>query len=303
MSETKIWDDYYEHAGLGHQDVRVGNEPRLMLQDEPAENVIVLVHGLTDSPFFMHAIGEYFHAVMGFDVFVPLLAGHGLKEPRGMKDASLEAWMHNVDYALDQAHERNQNAALSIGGLSTGGALSVHRALENLDRITGGVFLFSAALDLAGKYGDIHGDFREFILRVGPIARIFAAREDKTPLIGQHPYRYARMDIDGATQLAKLIAEIDDKIRDAQLGQPLFVAHSEYDSTADIQGVEMLINRSATSEFFRIGKSFAVPHASIALKEHIFAENGSPLESKNPFFHEMMEAMHRFARQHLQHVR
>jgi esterase/lipase len=44
----------------------------------------VLIHGLTDSPYFMTAIGEYFFGNLGYNVYLPLLQCHGLKEPKGV---------------------------------------------------------------------------------------------------------------------------------------------------------------------------------------------------------------------------
>jgi hypothetical protein len=38
------------------------------------------------------------------------------------------------------------------------------------------------------------------------------------------------------------------------------------------------------------------------LQQDVLAVNGSPLEPKNPFFGEMMQAVHEFARQHLPQV-
>ncbi|NJR32090.1 MAG: hypothetical protein HC778_03495 [Chamaesiphon sp. CSU_1_12] len=52
----------------------------------------MLVHGLTDSPHFMRDIGEYFCTEMGFDVYIPLLRAHGLKDPQDMKNVSAIEW-------------------------------------------------------------------------------------------------------------------------------------------------------------------------------------------------------------------
>ena len=42
-----------------------------------------------------------------------------------------------------------------------------------------------------------------------------------------------------------------------------------------------------------------IPHASVVLKEDVRANNGSPLEPKNPLFDEMMNAVYQFQKQHL----
>jgi hypothetical protein len=56
--------------------------------------------------------------------------------------------------------------------------------------------------------------------------------------------------------------------------------------------------RTPGSEFFRIGKYFGVPHASIVLKDPIFSRNNSPLESANPFFVHMINSIHDFSKKY-----
>lgn len=306
MSEIKIWEEYLQKFGLEQNDIRKGCEPCFIVNDELKDNAIVLIHGLTDSPFFMKAIGQYFHDVMGFNVFIPLLAGHGLNQPDGMRTVTLGQWENNVKYAVESAKKYAQK--ISIGGLSTGGALSVHQALESEGGISGGIFLFSAALDLTGQYGHLEGELKEFFLRL-TIAQNFADITDskgKDPLIGDHPYRYAAIDIHGAIQLEKLIQELDRKIEKATLLQPVFAAHSKVDQTARMEGVERLLERCQTHGLFVmfvIPDASNVSHASVVLQDDIPGNNKKTLEEKNPFFREMMETAHQFAINTLENVR
>ena len=295
-----IWEDYYKRFKIEPDSVRSGCEPRIMVQDSPTEKAIILIHGLTDSPFFMEAIGECFDQ-WGYNVFIPLLAGHGLEAPEYLKGVTMEAWIENVDFAIQEAKDKYKCQLISIGGLSTGGTLSVLRMFDSPNDITGGIFLFSAALDIAGRTGNL----KEKLLRTYIISEILAQIEDRfeKDLIGDNPYRYSRMDNDGARELSKLIDKVDDHLKNLKqddINQPIFVAHSEYDSAADIQGVEALIAKSDRNktEFFRIGKNFHVPHASVVLKEDVLAKNGSPLEPKNPFFDKMMNAVNKFQKKH-----
>jgi esterase/lipase len=298
MESIQIWNEYYQHFKIDPTSVRDGCEPRIMLQKGASKTTVVLVHGLTDSPYFMEAIGRRFYDI-GFNVLIPLLAGHGLKDPRNMKGVTFEQWLDNVDFAVDKAIGMNQ--IVSIGGLSTGGLLSVYKAVTDPTKITGGVFLFSAALELAS------GEITEALLRTKVILPLLAFVEDlkDAHLVGENPYRYDRMDKDGAAQLSKLMEETDHLIKGQKhrdLSQPLFIAHSEDDTTARIKGVEDLYAKSSPDrrEFFRIGKYFHVPHASTVLEEDVKAKNGSPLEPKNPFFEEMMDLACEFSKNFLQ---
>jgi esterase/lipase len=292
----KDWDEYYTQHFSGYKqksDVRNGCHPQIFKHDDDGNprNAIVLVHGLTDSPYFMQNIGEYFCSKMGFDVYIPLLHAHGLKNPEDMKDASLEKWRKDVKFAIDKAKE--SGGKVSIGGLSTGGTLSVEMALKDKQSIDGGVFLFSAALGLATGAGNL----AEIFLRTS-LANIFD-HIDKSSLINNspsgNPYRYSKMDIGGARELSKLIKELDLLTDRDVLNQPLFAAHSEADTTAAIDEIEELVDRSPLAEMFRIGKNFAIPHASVGLKNPVLSSNKSPLEPNNPFFDQMMASLYVFA--------
>jgi esterase/lipase len=297
------WDEYYDQHFKGYidkDDVRDRCHPQIFKHkdDGNPRNAIVLVHGLTDSPYFMRDVGEYFCSEMGFDVYIPLLRAHGLKNPEDMKDASLEEWRKDVRFAIEKAQE--SGGKVSIGGLSTGGTLGVELALKEDRSIDGGVFLFSAALGLASHAGNL----AEIFLRT-PLANIFD-HIDRSSLINNsasgNPYRYSKMDIGGARELSKLIKELDLLTDRDVLNQPLFAAHSEADTTAAIDEIEDLVDRSYNlhqrAEMFRIGKNFAVPHASIGLKKPVLSRNKSPLEPSNPFFAQMMESLYEFAGKH-----
>jgi esterase/lipase len=294
------WDDYYtQHFGNYKQKsaVRDRCHPQIFKHGDK-RNAIVLVHGLTDSPYFMRDIGQYFAAEMGFDVYLPLLRAHGLKEPEDMKDASLIEWQKDVRFAINTA--KQSGGKVSIGGLSTGGALGVEIALTDANAIDGGVFLFSAALKLAGKLGNVS----EIFLRT-PLAQFFD-HLDQTDLTNDspsgNPYRYSKIDIGGATQLSALIEELEVLTDNKILNQPLFAVHSEADTTAAIDAIEKLIKKSTDgsrpAELFRIGKDFGVPHASVVLKNPIVSSNKSPLEPRNPFFDDMMQSLQVFADRH-----
>ena len=150
------WLDYYERFPyFSAEAVRDGCHPRIMEHEGPTAKAIVLIHGLTDSPYFMTAIGDYFFRNLGYNVYLPLLQCHGLKEPKGMEGVTLDEWKANVNFAVDIAASKAHQ--VSIGGLSTGGALSFYTAVKN-PKINGTLYLFSAALDLAGGISGVVGD-------------------------------------------------------------------------------------------------------------------------------------------------
>ena len=275
-------------------EVEGGRDAAHRVQEEPSDKAIVLVHGLTDSPYFMTAVGDYFFSELGYDVYMPLLQCHGLREPKGMEGVDLKQWKANVDFAIDEASKNG--GVVSIGGLSTGGTLSFYTAVNNA-KVTGALYLFSAALDLAGKLGGLVGDLAERVLRTFLVDVL----DKNEPLIGANPYRYCRMDLDGARELAKLIKETDDIIEEIDPKQPvsrrIFAAHSESDTTANIEGIEGLqkVCDPSLFTFFRIPEADGVSHASLVLSDPVYAidasEGDRPLEAANPRFSDMMGAM------------
>lgn len=287
------WFDYYDRFPCFSPDaVRDGCQPRIMEHAEPCRKAIVLVHGLSDSPYFMTAIGDYFFHHLGYNVYMPLLHFHGLKDPKGMEDVELEEWKANVSFAINIAAAKSSE--ISVGGLSTGGALSFYMSALN-PRINGTLYLFSAALDLAGGPSGLIGEMKEKLLKTF-LADLL---DFNAPLIGENPYRYSSVDMDGAVQLARLIKETDTIIGLFGSGfsfpDKVFAAHSEADKTADIAGIEALQHVCVQERFsfFRIPKHLGVPHASVVLEQPVVS-NGKELEPRNPVFTEMMQAIAAF---------
>jgi pimeloyl-ACP methyl ester carboxylesterase len=298
--DGKEWLAYYERFPYFSTDtVRDGCHPRVFEHEARAGKAIVLCHGLTDSPHFLKSIARHFHTNLGCDVYLPLLHGHGLKDPKGMEGVELEEWKANIGLAVDTAAGRAE--FVSVGGLSTGGTLSFYTACTN-PKATGDLYLFSAALDLAGGPMGLIGEIKERILRTF-LADLL---DSQKPLIGRNPYRYARMDMDGARELARLIKETDGLLKgfDAKTPFPkrVFAAHSESDKTADIGGIGNLQKKTPPERFttYFIPKAEEVSHASLVLEEPIFAvdaiEGDKPLEKANPKFAEMMAKVTAFER-------
>ena len=299
-SDGKEWLAYYERFPYFSTDtVRDGCHPSAFEHEAATGKAIVLCHGLTDSPHFLKSIARHFHTNLGCDVYLPLLHGHGLKDPKGMEGVELEEWKANIGFAVDTASGRAE--FVSVGGLSTGGTLSFYTACTN-PKVTGDLYLFSAALDLAGGPMGLIGEMKERILRTF-LADLL---DSQKPLIGRNPYRYARMDMDGARELARLIKETDGLLEGFDTKTPfpkrVFAAHSESDKTADIGGIRNLQKKTPPERFttYFIPKAEEVSHASLVLEEPIFAidaaEGEKPLEKANPKFADMMAEVTAFER-------
>lgn len=276
--------------------IRAGCHPRKMVHLSGRNKAIVLIHGLTDSPFFMRSIALYFYDTLGYDVYVPLLQGHGLNDPQGMTGVALAEWKKNVRFAVHAASR--DGARVSIGGLSLGGILSLYTACTEA-AVSGNIYLFAAALGLSPASCGVPGCLKEFLLRL-PFA---GCCDNGRPLIGKNPYRYGRVSLYGAIELSRLIGEMDlllrtfDKVRPA--GR-IFAAWSEYDKVVSLKKLRNLGRTIGEDLFtpFVIPADKRVDHSSLVLKEPIFACDAQPgqppLERANPCFSPMVAAIGRF---------
>ncbi|MDJ0508600.1 MAG: alpha/beta hydrolase [Crocosphaera sp.] len=307
-----FWEEYSKEVlKLENQEIRPLCEPKLLNDGKKTPNSIVLIHGLSDSPFSVTAIAEKFYK-MGFNVFLPLLPGHGLKDEKkamaAMTDETLfTQWKEAVKYAVAEA--KKMSDTVSIGGLSTGGALSTHYVINHPDDIQGALFLFSAALDF--------GDFAEIFVRKDNIFvemikrfRDKSKEKERGDFVGNKPHAYAWAPTESSERLSELILEIEQKYpskneRYNDINQPVFAVHSECDEAAGIEEVQLLIDHHPQKEqkahFIRIKESFFVTHFRVVLEENLYSLDNppQPIESKNPFFPEIIEEMKQFVSQHL----
>ena len=117
---------------------------------EPRGSVL-LVHGLSDSPYSMRALAETFVA-QGFYVVALRLPGHGTL-PTGLLDVSWQDWYAAVVLAAQHAVAHGgQGKPFIAGGHSTGAALVTLYSLRSLDdptlpRLTD-IHLISAAIGI-----------------------------------------------------------------------------------------------------------------------------------------------------------
>jgi len=293
-----LWPEYYDafpYYTAGN--VRKGCHPRKLLHNSEVGKAIVLIHGLSDSPYFMSAIAEYFHNNLGYNVYIPLLQSHGLKHPEEMAGVSLAEWKKNVHFAIECA---SKNAALvSIGGLSMGGALGFFFGCTD-PAVSGDIYLFSGALGLSAGYFGFPGWLKGSFLR-SPFIRFF---EPKKPLVSSNPYRYERVSLNSARELAYLIPEINNLLQEFKnervIAKRVFSAWSEFDKVVclkALRGLNQIIPEADYASFI-IPLAARVDHACVVLKDPVHAigaePNEAPLEAASPLFSEMMAGISQF---------
>jgi alpha-beta hydrolase superfamily lysophospholipase len=89
---------------------------------------VVLLHGLTDSPYSQRHIAQSYRD-HGFVAIVIRLPGHGTV-PSGLTDVEWEEWVAATRLAVREARRRVPPGPLHLVGFSNGGALAVKYALD-----------------------------------------------------------------------------------------------------------------------------------------------------------------------------
>lgn len=117
---------------------------------DPPWGAIVLVHGLTDSPYSMRALGELYQE-KGLLVVAPRMPGHGTA-PSGLLEAQWQDWLAVLRLAATYAREQiGPDAPLLLGGYSNGGSLVMKYtadAIEHGDVLPDQIHLFSPAIGI-----------------------------------------------------------------------------------------------------------------------------------------------------------
>lgn len=103
-----------------------------MEPDGKALGVVVLLHGLTDSPYSLRHIARRYRD-QGYVAIGIRLPAHGTV-PAGLTDVRLEDWMAATRLAVREARRRvPAPAPLHLAGFSNGGALAMKYSLDALE--------------------------------------------------------------------------------------------------------------------------------------------------------------------------
>ncbi len=290
-----------------------GNWPKIFHHRRRTDRVLVLIHGLKDSPGYLEAIGRRF-AAHGVNVVLPLLPAHGRREPLlEMQRVDVRDWRSAVDRTVKIA--ATLGGELSIGGLSTGGALAIDKCLRDPSLVEGKVFLFAAALGLT--------PLARLVLSTSVLSRgadAWTARRNQPAStarrdgIGGNPLKYSRDFYHAGRQVHLLIKDIrrhagnglerlsprrgasgtsPRRGANATLCGRIFVAHSEADRTIPVDAVKVLVDPDDPGQHHLVPKALDVAHADLVMAEAMTYEKLSPDEQDppraNPEFEPMID--------------
>jgi alpha-beta hydrolase superfamily lysophospholipase len=178
---------------------------------EPLGSVLLL-HGLTDSPYAMRGIAEVFQS-RGYHVVALRLPGHGTV-PSGLREVRWEDWYAAVAAAAKHAAARGGSGKpFYVGGFSTGAALATLYAVRALDDAQlpqpQGLYLVSPAIGIS-----------PFAVLTNVVAGLsFIPAFEKSRWIDvlpeYDPYKYNSFPVNAANQIYALTRELRAALDDA----------------------------------------------------------------------------------------
>ncbi len=184
---------------------------------------IVMVHGLTDSPFQFRDLAPIFRD-QGFHVLALQLPGHATR-PGDLLDIRWQDWLAALQHLLDLLEQEVDE--LYLAGFSIGASLCIYQALR--DRRIKGLFLFAPALK---------------INPVAPLACVMANASvisKRLAWLDVLPdgdcFKYESLSNRSICEVYRLLGALQRLQALAELKMPVFVAASKTDAVVDADAV------------------------------------------------------------------
>jgi len=188
-----------------------GNRSRELGHAEP-RGAAVMLHGLSDAPYSLDAVGRLLHE-RGFHVVWLRLPGHGTN-PGELRYVDWEDWMAATALALSHAASRAPGKPLYVGGYSTGAPLALLHVLRAFDdpalTMPTRLLLFSPAIGVSD-----FAAFTNFASLFAPVPGLEkAAWLDVLP--EYDPYKYNSFPVNAGRQIWSLTRALEKALAAAQ---------------------------------------------------------------------------------------
>ena len=187
-----------------------GNRSTVTLADA-ARGAVVLLHGLTDAPYSLQAVGRALHQ-RGFHVVALRLPGHGTT-PGALTRVSWQDWDAAVQLAMRHAAALAGGKPLYLAGYSTGAPLALLHALRAIDDpavpMPTRLFLFSPAIGVS--------EFAVMSEVAGTLAFLPGLQKASwlDVLPEYDPFKYNSFPVNAANQVWRLTRELEARLRAA----------------------------------------------------------------------------------------
>lgn len=201
--------------------------------------VVVLLHGLTDSPYSVRHLARHL-SEQGLVSVAPRLPGHGTV-PAGLTDAHWEQWLAVTRLAVREARRQVPHGPLYLLGYSNGGALALHYSLSALDdaslEMPQRLVLISPMIGVT-RYARFAG-----LAALPAVLPAFAKSAWMSVLPEFNPFKYNSFPVQAARQSYELTQAVQEAFDAAEAGgqlarlPPVLAFQSLADSTVSTPAV------------------------------------------------------------------
>jgi carboxylesterase len=205
----------------------------------PTEYVFLMIHGLSDSPYYLKDMVANF-APYGMNMLGVRTTGHGTSV-EDLNRVSYDDWIKDVEAGLRMAKLLGQKVILV--GFSTGAPLAMYLYTQEPESISAMMF-YAPAFSLSMKVKGFEVGWLAY--NITCLTRYFGheTSHKEHGKIGR--VRYQSIPAGGTCELKKLTSKLDDEIEQTKIDVPVFLLASINDSIADqISHAEMLDQNSS----------------------------------------------------------
>lgn len=236
---------------MGEAPPRSASGAAFELQGGP--DAVLLLHGLTGTPFEMRHVAERLHA-LGMRCRAPILPGHG-GDPRAL--AAL-AWVDWVEGARRELAALGQPRRTFVVGCSMGALVACALAHDRPERVDG-LVLLAPALELQpqGKLGALLG---AALGRFGPLRAVAfpkgAGSDVRDPEMRAANPCMDAVPLAAVAELARFERHVDRIL--PGIAAPALVVQGAHDHTVTVRGARRLAERigSGPAELRLLPRSF-----------------------------------------------
>lgn len=228
-----------------HQGKYELSKPFILHHHKKTAKSILLIHGLSDSTYYMKDMSNFFYS-LGWNVVAILLEGHGTYY-KDLKKATHQAWMKQTKTGIRIAKLLGQE--VYAGGFSTGATLAIQQSL--IDKNIQGLFLVAPAL---GFHGNI-----EYATCYTYWLHPYVKTSTKTKL----PIRYPKISTKGVCELNKLMNDLESKLKkNTKIEIPTYIAISAMDTVVSKEHIMDLYENKLSGEkaLFHFDQQMGIPH-------------------------------------------
>jgi esterase/lipase len=251
-------EDYVQQKEADLPNLRQGNESQLIWADSIRKTpyAVVYLHGFSASPEEGNPIHREFAKRYGCNLYMPLLAGHGIDDIESFKDLTPKDLIDSAKEALAIGQLLGEKVILM--SCSTGGTLSTYLAAHHPDQVHT-LILYSPNINLFSPNAKIlkwpwglqlarmveRGKYRSFAL-------------DEPA----NNYWTTQYRIEGVIALKHLIDATQTPATWEKITQPLFLGYyykneQEQDKVVSVKAMKKMFSKVATPENQKMEVAFA----------------------------------------------